>query len=96
MLERKQIELLFYGEPDHQRRFTQDFPVLPDVWITREWVRAHTTARTIGGLASGTYVVSGSWSEVDPRSGTWNRVDLVPSRVEIRADELSLISIHRP
>lgn len=33
MLERKQIERLFYGEPEHQRRFTQDFPVLPDVWI---------------------------------------------------------------
>ncbi len=30
---RDQIELLFYGSPEHQRRFTQDFPILPDVWI---------------------------------------------------------------
>ena len=32
-MERDQIEELFYGKPDQQRRFTQDFPVLPDVWI---------------------------------------------------------------
>ena len=33
---------------------------LPDVWIAREWVHVHTTARTIGGLAPGAYVVP--WS----------------------------------
>ena len=32
-MERSQIEEIFYGPPDQQRRFTQDFPVLPDVWI---------------------------------------------------------------
>ncbi len=32
-MERTQIEQIFYGQPDQQRRFTQDFPVLPDVWI---------------------------------------------------------------
>jgi serine protease AprX len=32
-MERERIEELFYGRPEHQRRFTQDFPVLPDVWI---------------------------------------------------------------
>jgi subtilisin family serine protease len=32
-MERAQIEQIFYGQPDQQRRFTQDFPVLPDVWI---------------------------------------------------------------
>lgn len=32
-MERERIEELFYGRPEHQRRFTQDFPILPDVWI---------------------------------------------------------------
>jgi len=32
-MEREQIEELFYGKPNQQRRFTQDFPILPDVWI---------------------------------------------------------------
>jgi hypothetical protein len=32
-MKRRKIEELFYGNPEHQRRFTQDFPVLPDVWI---------------------------------------------------------------
>jgi subtilisin family serine protease len=32
-MRRDQIEELFYGKTEHQRRFTQDFPVLPDVWI---------------------------------------------------------------
>jgi hypothetical protein len=32
-MERARIEELFYGRPEHQRRFTQDFPILPDVWI---------------------------------------------------------------
>src|SRR5688572_3762913 len=32
-MNRDQIEALFYGRPEHQRRFTQDFPILPDVWI---------------------------------------------------------------
>jgi hypothetical protein len=32
-MERREIETLIYGNPEHQRRFTQDFPVLPDVWI---------------------------------------------------------------
>ena len=32
-MDREQIETLFYGRPEHQRRFTQDFPILPDVWI---------------------------------------------------------------
>ena len=32
-MQRDTIERLFYGEPDQQRRFTQDFPILPDVWI---------------------------------------------------------------
>ena len=32
-MQRETIEHLFYGRPEHQRRFTQDFPVLPDVWI---------------------------------------------------------------
>jgi hypothetical protein len=32
-MKRERIEELFYGRPEHQRRFTQDFPVLPDVWI---------------------------------------------------------------
>ena len=30
---RAQIEELFYGKPEYQRRFTQDFPILPDVWL---------------------------------------------------------------
>jgi serine protease AprX len=30
---RQQIEALIYGNPEQQLRFTQDFPVLPDVWI---------------------------------------------------------------
>src|SRR2546426_3452126 len=32
-MKREHIEELFYGKPHQQRRFTQDFPVLPDVWI---------------------------------------------------------------
>jgi hypothetical protein len=32
-MKRQQIEELFYGSPERQRRFTQDFPILPDVWI---------------------------------------------------------------
>ena len=32
-MERRDIEILIYGNPEQQRRFTQDFPVLPDVWI---------------------------------------------------------------
>jgi subtilisin family serine protease len=32
-MERIEIERLIYGEPEQQRRFTQDFPILPDVWI---------------------------------------------------------------
>jgi len=32
-VDRDRIEELFYGRPDQQRRFTQDFPILPDVWI---------------------------------------------------------------
>jgi serine protease AprX len=32
-MKRDQIEELFYGKPENQRRFTQDFPILPDVWI---------------------------------------------------------------
>ncbi|MEO8259057.1 MAG: S8 family peptidase [Acidobacteriota bacterium] len=32
-MRRDQIEELFYGKPEQQRRFTQDFPILPDVWI---------------------------------------------------------------
>lgn len=32
-MDRQDIEAMFYGRPDQQRRFTQDFPVLPDVWI---------------------------------------------------------------
>jgi serine protease AprX len=32
-MERRQIEELFYGQSDQQHRFTQDFPVLPDVWM---------------------------------------------------------------
>src|SRR5271165_3464844 len=30
---RDRIEEIFYGKVDQQRRFTQDFPVLPDVWL---------------------------------------------------------------
>jgi serine protease AprX len=30
---REQIEALIYGNPEQHLRFTQDFPVLPDVWI---------------------------------------------------------------
>ena len=32
-MRRETIEHLFYGRPEQQRRFTQDFPVLPHVWI---------------------------------------------------------------
>jgi serine protease AprX len=32
-MERRDIERLIYGDPEQQRRFTQDFPILPDVWI---------------------------------------------------------------
>src|SRR5690349_2464487 len=32
-MERNRIEELFYGRPEQQRRFTQDFPILPDVWM---------------------------------------------------------------
>src|SRR5690349_17463982 len=32
-MDRADVEQLFYGRPDEQRRFTQDFPILPDVWI---------------------------------------------------------------
>jgi serine protease AprX len=31
---RERIEEIFYGRPEQQRRFTQDFPILPDVWIS--------------------------------------------------------------
>jgi len=30
---RREMEELIYGKPEQQRRFTQDFPILPDVWI---------------------------------------------------------------
>jgi len=32
-MNRQDIEELIYGKPEQQRRFTQDFPILPDVWI---------------------------------------------------------------
>jgi serine protease AprX len=32
-MKRQQIEELIYGDPKQRQRFTQDFPVLPDVWI---------------------------------------------------------------
>lgn len=32
-MDRSEIERFIYGEPEQQRRFTQDFPILPDVWI---------------------------------------------------------------
>ena len=32
-MKRQDLEELFYGRRDHERRFTQDFPVLPDVWF---------------------------------------------------------------
>src|ERR1051326_5895707 len=32
-MKRVEIEELIYGNPEQQRRFTQDFPILPDVWI---------------------------------------------------------------
>ena len=42
-MRRDQIEELFYGKPEQQRRFTQDFPILPDVWI--EYGKAPGQAR---------------------------------------------------
>jgi hypothetical protein len=30
-MKRQDLEELFYGKRDHERRFTQDFPILPDV-----------------------------------------------------------------
>src|SRR5664280_1618010 len=30
---RSEIEELIYGRTDKQRRFTLDFPILPDVWV---------------------------------------------------------------
>jgi serine protease AprX len=32
-MQREQVEDLIYGDPSQRQRFTQDFPVLPDVWI---------------------------------------------------------------
>lgn len=32
-MNRQEIEELIYGRPEQGRRFTQDFPILPDVWI---------------------------------------------------------------
>lgn len=32
-MDRQEIEELIYGKSEQQRRFTQDFPILPDVWI---------------------------------------------------------------
>jgi subtilisin family serine protease len=32
-MKRQELEILFYGKRDHEHRFTQDFPVLPDVWF---------------------------------------------------------------
>lgn len=32
-MQRSQIEELFYGKRNRERRFTQDFPILPDVWF---------------------------------------------------------------
>jgi hypothetical protein len=32
-MQREAIEDLIYGGANQRRRFTQDFPVLPDVWI---------------------------------------------------------------
>src|SRR5262249_43530775 len=32
-MKRQDLEELFYGKRDHERRFTQDFPILPDVWF---------------------------------------------------------------
>jgi len=32
-MNRQEIEELIYGRPEQRRRFTQDFPILPDVWI---------------------------------------------------------------
>ena len=32
-MKRDEIEQLFYGKRYQERRFTQDFPILPDVWI---------------------------------------------------------------
>ena len=33
MMTSDQIEWLLYGKPNEERRFTQDLPILPDVWI---------------------------------------------------------------
>ena len=32
-MKRQDLEELFYGKRDYERRFTQDFPILPDVWF---------------------------------------------------------------
>src|SRR5262245_34577237 len=32
-MDRIDVEELLYGKADEERRFTQDFPILPDVWI---------------------------------------------------------------
>ncbi|HVP45713.1 MAG TPA: S8 family peptidase [Bryobacteraceae bacterium] len=32
-MKRDELEELFYGKRDQERRFTQDFPILPDVWF---------------------------------------------------------------
>jgi len=32
-MKRQEIEELFYGKRHQERRFTQDFPILPDVWF---------------------------------------------------------------
>src|SRR5262245_15203232 len=45
-MERADLEELFYGKADHERRFTQDFPILPDVWIdygTEVWLDERQT-----------------------------------------------------
>jgi hypothetical protein len=45
-MERADLEELFYGKADQERRFTQDFPILPDVWIEygkKDWLDERRT-----------------------------------------------------
>ncbi len=45
-MKREEVEELFYGKRNQERRFTQDFPILPDVWIVA--VRGQRRQKRLG------------------------------------------------
>jgi subtilisin family serine protease len=94
-MERAQIEKIFYGESDQQRRFTQDFPVLPDVWIKYganpgKRFELLLTPHSRSGAAAAAQALRErlkAEQEVDPDDTTWKAVDPEEKRARVLCNE---------